>query len=214
MYSKDYKLNSKKMNDLACETFCIIILLMFPIMAGITSLSKEIILLIAGDSFVSAIFSVDVLAIAAAFCIFGYFFGNAILIIFNREKFVLKTTIYAAIINIVLNFVLIPNFKQDAAAITTLISQAVSCFILAKEGLKYVDLRTTYKTFLHSITGTSFILLIIQILRLFNMNLYIFIMLSIILSIIVYLIILVKLKNRVVLNILREINSKIKSKNI
>ena len=27
------------------------------------------------------------------FCIFGYFFGNAILIIFNREKFVLKTTI-------------------------------------------------------------------------------------------------------------------------
>ena len=94
--------------------------------------SKNIIKLIFSNEFISAYSSLEILSFSLIFATLACFFINVVMVPFNMEKKVLITTIVSAMTNIILNFALIPKFKENAAAFTTLLSEAImvimSCF--------------------------------------------------------------------------------------
>ncbi len=130
--------SESRLRKTANETLGVLMSTLLPAVTGILILADEIIIIVAGSSYKQAAMSLRILSIALIFCVIGYFWGNAVLIVFQRESTVLKVTILCAIINIALNIFMIPLWKQNAAAFTTLVSQFISALLLAHLGSNYI----------------------------------------------------------------------------
>lgn len=102
-----------------------LILVTIPAMTGIYVLSKEIVTLFAGKSFLPAASSLQLLSISLIFAILANLYINVIMIPLKKEKLILIATLISAIANIVLNFLLIPTFLEDGSAIATIVSEAI-----------------------------------------------------------------------------------------
>ncbi|MGQ7687984.1 flippase [Streptococcus suis] len=103
--------------------FTFLILMIGPAMSGLYSLSSDIIFLFAGKDYIKATPSLQILSFAIFFSTLACFYINVVMIPFMKEKLILKATIISASVNILLNFVLIPSYGANAAALTTLISE-------------------------------------------------------------------------------------------
>ena len=96
-----------------------------PAMTGLFMLSKEIILIISGHSFIAATPSLQILCFALVFSLFSWLISDCVLIPAKREKLVLISTVFSAVLNVVLNVVLIPFWNEKAAAFSTVVAEAI-----------------------------------------------------------------------------------------
>lgn len=205
---------SKKKNDefkeTAEEVYKILLTVVIPSIVGIICLRKEIILIIAGESYLDAQLSLAILSVAMIICLGAYFYGQAMLVPLKQENKVLKITIVSAFINIVLNFILIPFWKENAAAFTTLLAELIAFLYCKYETKKIIKLDSFVNVFIKCVVGCIPIIFIDLIIKkLFN-NFIIATVLIVILSVIAYLIVEIILKNDIVLYYLNKIKSKFK----
>ena len=100
-----------------------ILYISIPSMVGIILLSKQIILIISGKKFLSASLSLQFLAVAMVFAVLGTIVNSCVLIPAKKERYTLQNSIISALLNIGLNFILIPLFSQNGAAITTVFAE-------------------------------------------------------------------------------------------
>ena len=94
-----------------------------------------------------------ILSFAVFAAMFATVVNGCILIPCKMEKMVLKTTIAAAITNIITNFVAIPFFAQNGAAVTTVLAECVVFIIGWKYAKKYVKIENLSKVIATSIAG-------------------------------------------------------------
>ena len=113
-------------NEMAADIYKTLISLVLPALCGIILLRKEIILILADESYLASVNSLALLSVALFFCLGAWFWGQCILVPFQKENTVFIVTVIGAIVNIVLNFVLIPFWKQDAAAFTTVLAEGIA----------------------------------------------------------------------------------------
>ena len=104
--------------------------ILFPIVVGVYILSPEFIRILSGDAYIQAQNSLRILSITLLFSTFASFFATSLLIPLNKEKNVLIATLIGAIVNIILNILIIPIYGFNGAAVTTLFSEAIVFFIL------------------------------------------------------------------------------------
>lgn len=141
----------------------VLALLIFPAMVGLIAIAKEIVILISGYSYIEATLSLQLLGIALVFAVVGGILVNCINTPLGKEKVSLKATITAAIINIALNIVLIPLFKQNGAALTTVISEIIVCAVCFKNlgnVHKYVNVGYLLRQVGFSVLGCLWIIFI------------------------------------------------------
>ena len=94
-----------------------------PITVGIIMLSDDIMYLVGGDAYLQASSIISVLMLNFLFSLVGgSFLGNAILIPSKKEKYYMLVCSITAVINIILNYLLIPDFGALGAAIATAIN--------------------------------------------------------------------------------------------
>lgn len=184
----------------------------FPSIIGIIVLAPNIILLLSDYSYIESVASLRLLSIALIFCQIGYFWGQCVLYPFGKERIVLRGTIVSAIINVLLNVVLIPLWKQNAAAMTTIIAEGVSALIFAISARKYVLFKPNIKLYLKIFVGSSCIPLVNYFIVKISVNNLYHILLTIIGSIILYFLIEIILKNEIVLELIKIIIIKIMKK--
>lgn len=187
---------------------CLLTFLM-PAVVGIILLRKEIVLLISNITYIKAESSLLLLCIAMIFNLCGYFWARCILVPLKKEKFVFKATILSAIVNVVLNLVLIPYWAENAAAFTTVLSEILYFFLCVREGKKNLHLNLHLKDFIRIIAGCIFIALIIFVLRKCNIDFVIFVVMAIAVSGSGYIVSQILLKNNAILNILHSIKGRI-----
>ena len=123
-----------------------VIVLIAPVTVGVIMLRREVILLLADESYMGAIESLVILCAALPVCVLATFVGQCILMPFKEEKVIFKATIISAAVNLVLNLILIPFFAQNAAAFTTLLAEGTALIIQAYYARKYVKLSGIFKT--------------------------------------------------------------------
>lgn len=83
--------------------------------------APEAVFLLATPEYANAMWCIPPIATSVVFCFFYALFSN-IEIYYGRTKYVAIASVFAAVMNIVLNFALIPQFGYIAAAYTTAIS--------------------------------------------------------------------------------------------
>lgn len=199
------KENKKGFCDAATEIYKILISIMLPVITGIIVLNKQIILLISGSEYIDANSSLVLLSIALFFCLGAWFWGQCILVPLKQEKIVFRATILSALLNIILNFLLIPIWRENAAAFSTIIAEAVAFLWCMRVGKSSVDLKSVRKTYIKVFFGCLAIILCGYILKPLDDQTAKYTIMTISISSILYLLIELLIKNDVVINIISEV---------
>ena len=121
---------------------------------------------------------------------------------FKEEKIIFKATMVSAAVNLILNFILIPFFAQNAAAFTTLLAEGTALTIQAFYARKYVKLSGILKTIRNTALGSIAIVIccvLLSAVHLFAVR----IVADIVLSAMTYLVILMLLKEEGIMFLLR-----------
>jgi len=111
-----------------------------PLVLGGVFLSRRIILFLAGEQFVPAAWTLSILMMAVGVIFFGALYSS-VLIAINRQKKL--TLIYGlgAVVNLGLNFVFIPRYSYNGAALTILFTELLVTLLMLyffKQALKFV----------------------------------------------------------------------------
>ncbi len=116
--------DTTKLNALYQKILKYMLMLGVPIAIGTTIYSKDIILLIFGNEFISASVGLEVLIWAV---IFMFLSGttSTLLGAINKQFLVTKVTMCGAIVSVVSNIILIPTFSYVGASITSVITEFV-----------------------------------------------------------------------------------------
>ena len=199
-------------NYVAEDIYSTLLTLVFPCITGIIMLRSEIVLLISDSTYVEAVSSLTLLSVALLFCLGAWFWGQCILVPLKQEKIVFEITVVSALVNIILNFALIPIWKENAAAFTTVVAEGLSFAWCWYKGRTYTAIHNTIKTTGKIVCGCLGIMLVILFLRRIVHG-AIFIVLAIILSASVYATIEIVMKNEAVKSIMDSMTRKFRRRN-
>lgn len=172
-----------------------LIIIAVPAMVGTFALSDEIVLILSGREYIAASMSLKILSVALVFSIFSWFYTSCVLVVNKQDRSVLKATTLAAVVNIVLNVILIPYFNQNAAALTTALAEFVSAFVCYLYGRKYFHTNLQKNDTISVLMGSLLILLICYLVRLCISSLCVSIAVSVVISMLGYGVVLVLFRN-------------------
>jgi len=119
-----------KVKKLIEKSVQFVLLLAFPIMIGFGMLSKDIVLLFAGDKFLYATTLMYFLLPLVLLIGMSNIFGLQILVPSNKENKLLIGVLVGAILNFSFNLLLIPIYNANGAAISTIVTEIVITLLL------------------------------------------------------------------------------------
>lgn len=203
------KKNNDKYKATCHRVFIALLVIGAPAVVGLGSLSKNVILLISSAKYVDATRSLQILSVALLFSVFAWFFKSCVLIPTRNEDKILRATLAASILNIVLNFVLIPALKQDAAALTTLIAEAICLGFAYFYGRKYYHINVKARDWVSVLIGCICIWICCAIVSNSVHGAFAIVLLSIGCSIFLYLAILSLFRNSAIVYALEYLKKKL-----
>lgn len=175
-------------------------LIMFPAVAGLILLSKPIILILAGEGYLDAIFSLKIICIGIIPAIYGGIVTNCVNLPLKREKYNLYGTVIAAVINVILNLFFIPLMQENGAAITTVIAEfivLIYCVFSFKDLKKLIEYGQLIKNIITAFIESIIIIILSIVFNLFINNWIFYIIILIISSIFFYILILNLTHNKI-----------------
>lgn len=184
--------------------------LVIPSIAGIIILRKQIILLISDAEYIDASSSLTLLAIALFMCMAAWFWGQCILVPMKREGEVFKITVVSALLNIGLNMLFIPTFKENAAAFTTILAEGCSYLWCMHKGRKISEVKGFSGTIMKVLVGVAGIWVVASILERFVYDDLTYTILTVICSAAVYGAIEILLKNDMIYSLVNNVKRKYK----
>lgn len=187
--------NKKQYVEISSIILNALITIAVPAMVGTFALSDEIVLILSGREYIAASMALKILSVALVFSIFSWFYTSCVLVVNKQDRSVLKATTLAAVVNIVLNVILIPYFNQNAAALTTALAEFVSAFVCYLYGRKYFHTNLQKNDIISVLMGSLLILLICYLVRLCISSLCVSIAVSVVISMLVYGVVLVLFRN-------------------
>ncbi len=153
----------------------IMILLAVPIVVGGIILAPKIIKVIFGQDFLPSILAFQILIIMAGVCIIYRPFYD-VLIASNQQRKIFWIVISGAVINIILNLILIPKYSLYGAAAATVITHFLIFFLLFRFTLKYTLVEPLNLKFIFWLITASFSSLIMYLAisqpRIYNLNVF------------------------------------------
>lgn len=130
-----------------------LLLIMIPSILGVIMLSRQIVLIISGEEYISAVSSLRILCFALIFSIIAWIFNDGVLIPTKREKYTLYSTLISAILNIITSFLLINMWGQNAAALSVLIAEAAGMILNIYWSRDIIRIRDIFEVHLGMIFG-------------------------------------------------------------
>lgn len=98
---------------------------LLPGVVGLFFLGEEAIWVMGGEGYAVGVVSMRILSIAMLFAVLACLYSAGVLIPYRLERLCLKISIVSAVVNVVLNLVLIPILDYNGAALTTLLSEII-----------------------------------------------------------------------------------------
>jgi O-antigen/teichoic acid export membrane protein len=130
--------NFTEFNSIIVKSYSFIILIAVPTGFGFLLLAKEFILVFSGPAFSDAILSMEILSFLPLFIGIGYLLGIQILIPSGNDKGLFISVVAGMCTSLLLNFLLVPRYHQEGAAIANLLSEiavSASYFYFVKKNI-------------------------------------------------------------------------------
>ena len=191
------------------NVFKVFSILLIPATVGLFMMSPEIIFTIAGEEYLRAIPSLRILSIAVLFSLYANIYTTCVLVPSRKESKVFYATFISAGINVGLNFIFIPLWGLNGAALTTVIAELI-IFILSVVSSKEVVYLINVKRDIITIgVSCAMIVLVCAGTKFIISNIYIRLMVAMIASAIMYTCTLLITKNPVASKMKYRVLSKI-----
>lgn len=192
-----------RINQILKKTLSVLMCIGIPSVAGICVLSKEIVMIIGGASYLDAAIPLKILMLSFTFSLIGgSFLGNMVLLPSKHENTYMWICCVTAVLNVMLNYILIPYGGAKAAAFTTAMSSLLIMILLLIKKDRHIKLNYVFHVCISPVIGSIFIVIYCIIIAAFIKSLWCKTIICIVGSIIIYLFILICMKNELCLNIL------------
>lgn len=198
---KDYD----KINRMLKKTLSLLMCIGIPSIAGVCVLSKEIVMIVGGASYLDATIPLKILMFSFAFSLVGgSFLGNMVLLPSKNENTYMWICCMTAVFNVALNFILIPYGGAKAAAFTTALSSLLIMILLLIKKDKCIKLNYIIQVSISPIIGSAVLIIYCKAVERFITNLWGRTAICVIGSVILYGMILIGMKNDLCMEILKE----------
>lgn len=177
-FSKESKEKFQKAWDDELE---IMILLALPLVVGGFSLAQKIIYAFYPFDFFRSIFALQILIFTVGIIFLYRPFYDA-MIIFNQQTKTFWVTVGGAVVNVVLNFILIPTYSLYGAAFATLVTNVLVLLAIAVSMKNLTFIRfpvlRIFLTFLAASASSAVMYIAIKQTLLYNINIFILVILA------------------------------------
>lgn len=202
--AQDYE----NVNRLLEKLFSINIGLGLPCFIGVVMLAKDIVFVIGGKEFAAAAPVLQILMFAFLFSLIGgNFLGNAVLIPSKREKYYMIVCCITAVCNIILNYLLIPLYATNGAAIATAFNGCIIMVLLLLKVDKNIVIPVKSRIIIPPLVGCLLIMLTCYTCTYIDIFIIRF-LLSVVLSGVLYSATLIAFKYDIIFSVLKPILQK------
>ena len=177
------------------------IALSLPMSVGLIFMAAPIIHIFCGNGFEPTILTLKLVAPIVLFIGLSGIIGMQILYPQGREKYVIISTMVGACINLLINYLLIPQYGQYGAALGTVIAEFMVTVIMILLGRKYLPINILSKQNLHYLIGSIVISILLAFLFVFPLHEVNYLLIGILLSVIVYYAYLLMIKDTLALQL-------------
>lgn len=200
---------SEQINKIVNLALKIVLLFSVPACIGVCVVAEPLVYTLFGINYEASIRTIRILSLLIPVMAVGNLFGTQILIVVNQEKKLLISVAVGAIVNVILNSILIPRYYQDGAAFSSVIAETTVMILQVVFASRYVDINFGIKYFVKVIAGGISIFSGLFILKLNINNIYKLIMM-VITGVTMFCVIELLLKNEVLKFIIDILKRKVK----
>ena len=181
-----------------------VLIIILPGIMGLFMVSRDVILIIAGEKYLRATLALQITCFAMLGSAMSTIFNQCALMPAKRERRTLVSSSTSALLNIGLNFILIPIFAEKGAAFTTVLAEFTMMtmnFYFSRDitGFVFKD-KQTWKNIISIVVGCVGIALICNLSSMTFNNIFVRLTASIVGSAFVYGVILLILRNKIALD--------------
>lgn len=196
-------------NQLLKQVINTILFIVLPGIAGLFMVSQDVIIILAGEKYLRVTYALKITCFAMLGSAMSVIFNQCALIPAKREKRTLISSTTSALLNIGLNFVLIPIIAEKGAALTTVLAEFTMMFMnfyFSRDitGFVFKD-RETWKNIITVILGCVGIVIVCSFSHILFQQVFIRLLISVISSVIIYVSILLVTKNKIALTFLSKV---------
>lgn len=206
--------NFTKINVMLKKTLALLMCIGIPAFTGVCALANEIIIIVGGINYLDAALPLIILMFSFGFSLIGgSFLGNMVLLPSKNEKIYMLICIITAVVNIILNYLLIPYGGAKAAAFTTAVSSFLIMSLLLIMKDSHIKLDYIGQVTKSPIIGSICIFVFCKIIKSFDFNIWIKTGMCILGSILLYGLILIFMKNVIIMEMVNGLKNKMRVKN-
>ena len=190
-----------------------ILIIILPGIMGLFMVSRDVILIIAGEKYLRATLALQITCFAMLGSAMSTIFNQCALMPAKRERRTLVSSSTSALLNIGLNFILIPIFAEKGAAFTTVLAEFTMMtmnFFFSRDitGFVFKD-KQTWKNIFSSLIGCFGIASICRLSSTIFNSIFIRVLASVTGSVFIYIAILLLLRNKVAVGLLKQLTSRL-----
>lgn len=184
-----------EINDLLRKILGLNFTIGIPSAIGCYVLSDDIVILLAGNSFIESSQVLRILMIGFLISLVGgNFLGNAVLIPSGREKYYMVVCVITAIANIFGNYFLIARFGANGAAVTTTICSLIILALLFLKVDHNIHIKNKLSLVISPLVGSFFIIIVCLLCRNIE-DIYLRIIISFVSCFLIYSFVIIFMKN-------------------
>ncbi len=185
---------------------------LLPVVCGLLILAKPIMLIVGGHEYGGGAMPLSILSVALLFASLACLFSSGVLLLYKRDNVYLMATLISCFVNVGCNFIMIPLWSYNGAAMTTLMAEAImfimSAYYSFKDHLQIKDLITHDHVVMSSVCGSLLILVSGLVVKLLFNNILLQLLFTFCISVILYIIILALFKNPILLSVSKRLKHK------
>lgn len=196
--------------SLAQKGIRILLSISIPICIALVLLADDCVLLLFGKVYFPSVLSMRILSISIITVSLSNFFGYQILVTLGKEKIVLHSTIIGAIINVLLNLVLIRQYAHYGAAVASVISEGVIAIYQFTQVRKCISIHLNWKFWRSLFVPSIVLFMVICAAKYLISNSYIELIISAVVGVLAFCVTGILFKNEFLLILFNHIKLKTK----
>lgn len=150
-------------NQLAQKSLNFIYFLGFPAIIYIMFMSEDILYFFGGEEFIAASMSLRIISLQILATSLATFYGFQVLLPHNDEKSMVKSNIAGALVNLILNLILIKTFYHNATSITIVLSELTVALVQIYLSKSYTDFKLYNSESIKYLKGSLLLIICLMI---------------------------------------------------
>lgn len=191
------------------KSYDFIIALTFPLCIGLIFTSQSAVLLLSGSSFEPSILASQIIALNIISVGFTGIMGMQILYPLGKINIVILCTFIGAVVNVVLNVLLIPLYSHYGTAIAYMLAEVSVTLSMSLLGRKYFPMRFFKRQHLNYVFAALIMAIVLYYIETLQYNSYYTFILMVVVGISVYGITLMVLRDPIFIMVIDEVKKKI-----